>query len=68
MDICPLPWGNQFTSTVMNVGRFVSCLAFLCDPNHPEGLLVSGSGDSTVSNNKQLKIKFQDLLDGLCLF
>lgn len=29
--------------------RFVSCLTFVCNPNFPQGFLVSGSGDSTVS-------------------
>lgn len=35
----------------------MSCLAFVCAPDYPEGFLVSGSGDSTVSNNKKLKVK-----------
>lgn len=30
-------------------GRFVSCLAFLWTEEYPQGFLVSGSGDSTVS-------------------
>ncbi|KAA3463109.1 tRNA (guanine-N(7)-)-methyltransferase non-catalytic subunit wdr4 [Gossypium australe] len=28
--------------------RFVSCLAFICTPDSPQGILVSGGGDSTV--------------------
>lgn len=29
--------------------RFVSCIAFVHDQGCPQGLLISGSGDSTVS-------------------
>ncbi|KAI5315938.1 hypothetical protein L3X38_045114 [Prunus dulcis] len=31
-----------------SIGRFVSCLAFVCTHECPQGFLVSGSGDSTV--------------------
>ncbi|KAF8394386.1 hypothetical protein HHK36_020594 [Tetracentron sinense] len=30
------------------IGRFVSCLAFVCTPDYPLGFLLSGSGDSKV--------------------
>lgn len=38
-------------------GRFVSCLAFVWDSDNADGLLVSGSGDSTVSNHKNYSHK-----------
>lgn len=37
-------------------GRFVSCLAFVWDSDNPDGLLVSGSGDSTVSDHKIVRM------------
>lgn len=33
----------------VSIDRFVSCLAFICTPDYPQGFLVSGGGDSTVS-------------------
>lgn len=40
------------------IGRFVSCLALVCAPDCAEGFLVSGSGDSTVSNIEKIKINY----------
>ena len=34
--------------------RFISCLVFLCPPEYTYGLLVSGSGDSMVSDHHQI--------------
>lgn len=34
---------------ISTIYRFVSCLDFVCTVDYPQGYLVSGSGDSTVS-------------------
>jgi len=41
--------GESFVFS-LSFGRFVSCLAFVCASDFLTGFLVSGSGDSTVSN------------------
>lgn len=38
----------------MHFGRFVSCLAFVQAKECPQGLLLSGGGDSTVGNSFNL--------------
>ncbi|KAL5561703.1 hypothetical protein UlMin_031450 [Ulmus minor] len=44
----PLDGAHEIQSFCLGHSEFVSCLAFLCPPEYPQGLLVSGSGDSTV--------------------
>ncbi|MED6194796.1 hypothetical protein PIB30_031896 [Stylosanthes scabra] len=44
----PLNGAHEIQSFCLAHTEFVSCLAFVCSPECPQGLLVSGSGDSTV--------------------
>ncbi|RVX20460.1 tRNA (guanine-N(7)-)-methyltransferase non-catalytic subunit wdr4 [Vitis vinifera] len=44
----PLDGAHEIQSFCLGHTEFVSCLAFVCAPDYPEGFLVSGSGDSTV--------------------
>lgn len=44
----PLDGAHEIQSFCLGHTEFVSCLAFICAPDYPEGFLVSGSGDSTV--------------------
>ncbi|KAL6978548.1 hypothetical protein U1Q18_020216 [Sarracenia purpurea var. burkii] len=44
----PLDGAHEIQSFCLGHTEFVSCLAFVCASNYPEGFLVSGSGDSTV--------------------
>ncbi|XP_077245255.1 transducin/WD40 repeat-like superfamily protein isoform X2 [Tasmannia lanceolata] len=44
----PLNGAHEIQSFCLGHTDFVSCLAFLCTPDYPLGLLLSGSGDSTV--------------------
>ncbi|GAV77942.1 WD40 domain-containing protein [Cephalotus follicularis] len=44
----PLDGAHEIQSFCLAHTEFVSCLAFLCSLDHPQGFLVSGSGDSTV--------------------
>ncbi|GMI69356.1 tRNA modification 82 [Hibiscus trionum] len=44
----PLDGAHEIQSFCLGHTEFVSCLAFICAPDSPQGLLVSGGGDSTV--------------------
>ncbi|GLT36350.1 hypothetical protein SLA2020_107340 [Shorea laevis] len=44
----PLDGAHEIQSFCLGHTEFVSCLAFICTLDHPEGFLVSGSGDSTI--------------------
>ncbi|KAL7198762.1 hypothetical protein ACSBR2_021127 [Camellia fascicularis] len=44
----PLDGAHEIQSFCLGHSEFVSCLAFVCASDYPEGFLVSGSGDSTV--------------------
>ncbi|KNA23757.1 hypothetical protein SOVF_022210 [Spinacia oleracea] len=44
----PLKGVHEIQSFCLGHSEFVSCLTFVCNPNFPQGFLVSGSGDSTV--------------------
>ncbi|KAL3517594.1 hypothetical protein ACH5RR_020183 [Cinchona calisaya] len=44
----PLDGAHEIQSFCLGHTEFVSCLAFVCSQDYPQGLLVSGSGDSTV--------------------
>lgn len=44
----PLDGAHEIQSFCLGHTEFVSCIAFLCTPEYPQGFLVSGSGDSTV--------------------
>ncbi|TQD99290.1 hypothetical protein C1H46_015079 [Malus baccata] len=46
----PLDGAHEIQSFSLGHTEFVSCLAFVCTQECPQGFLVSGSGDSTVSN------------------
>ncbi|KAF5727059.1 tRNA (guanine-N(7)-)-methyltransferase non-catalytic subunit wdr4 [Tripterygium wilfordii] len=44
----PLDGAHEIQSYCLGHTEFVSCVAFLCTLDYPHGLLLSGSGDSTV--------------------
>ncbi|MBA0591559.1 uncharacterized protein LOC105762607 [Gossypium raimondii] len=44
----PLDGAHEVQSFCLGHTEFVSCLAFICTPDSPQGILVSGGGDSTV--------------------
>ncbi|KAF4348258.1 hypothetical protein G4B88_002659 [Cannabis sativa] len=44
----PLDGAHEIQSFCLGHTEFVSCLAFVCTQEYPQGFLVSGSGDSTV--------------------
>ncbi|PRQ26071.1 putative transcription factor WD40-like family [Rosa chinensis] len=44
----PLDGAHEIQSFALGHTEFVSCLAFVCTQEFPQGFLVSGSGDSTV--------------------
>ncbi|TYJ03097.1 hypothetical protein E1A91_A12G004700v1 [Gossypium mustelinum] len=44
----PLDGAHEVQSFCLGHTEFVSCLAFICTPDSPQGSLVSGGGDSTV--------------------
>ncbi|GAA0154515.1 RNA processing factor [Lithospermum erythrorhizon] len=44
----PLDGAHEIQSFCLGHTEFVSCLAFVCNVDFPQGNLVSGSGDSTV--------------------
>ncbi|KAF2325220.1 hypothetical protein GH714_025401 [Hevea brasiliensis] len=44
----PLDGAHEIQSFCLGHTEFVSCLAFICTMDYPQGFLVSGSGDSTV--------------------
>ncbi|GFY98805.1 transducin/WD40 repeat-like superfamily protein [Actinidia rufa] len=44
----PLDGAHEIQSFCLGHTEYVSCLAFVCALEYPEGFLVSGSGDSTV--------------------
>ncbi|KAL7200715.1 hypothetical protein ACSBR1_032613 [Camellia fascicularis] len=44
----PLDGAHEIQSFCLGHTKFVSCLAFVCASDYPEGFLLSGSGDSTV--------------------
>ncbi|GMP90966.1 hypothetical protein CsSME_00041869 [Camellia sinensis var. sinensis] len=44
----PLDGVHEIQSFCLGHTKFVSCLAFVCASDYPEGFLLSGSGDSTV--------------------
>lgn len=44
----PLDGAHEIQSFSLGHTEFVSCLAFVCTQEYPQGFLVSGSGDSTV--------------------
>ncbi|KAL6214684.1 hypothetical protein ACLB2K_014116 [Fragaria x ananassa] len=44
----PLDGAHEIQSFALGHTEFVSCLAFVCTQELPQGFLVSGSGDSTV--------------------
>ncbi|EOX94711.1 hypothetical protein QUC31_004652 [Theobroma cacao] len=44
----PLDGAHEIQSFCLGHKEFVSCLAFICTPDYLQGILVSGSGDSTV--------------------
>ncbi|KAM7495994.1 hypothetical protein LguiA_020408 [Lonicera macranthoides] len=44
----PLDGAHEIQSFCLGHTEFVSCLAFIYNQDHPQGFLVSGSGDSTV--------------------
>ncbi|KAK1270952.1 hypothetical protein QJS04_geneDACA013042 [Acorus gramineus] len=46
----PLTGAHEIQSYCLGHTDYVSCLAFVCTPNYPEGFLLSGSGDSTVGS------------------
>ncbi|KAH9729794.1 tRNA (guanine-N(7)-)-methyltransferase non-catalytic subunit [Citrus sinensis] len=45
----PLDGAHEIQSFCLGHTEFVSCLDFVCTVDYPQGYLVSGSGDSTVS-------------------
>ncbi|TYJ03095.1 hypothetical protein E1A91_A12G004700v1 [Gossypium mustelinum] len=44
----PLDGAHEVQSFCLGHTEFVSCLAFICTPDSPQGSLVSGGGDSTL--------------------
>ncbi|XP_062085607.1 uncharacterized protein LOC133791703 [Humulus lupulus] len=44
----PLDGAHEIQSFCLGHTEFVSCLAFVCTQEYPQGFIVSGSGDSTV--------------------
>ncbi|KAJ0974100.1 hypothetical protein J5N97_016065 [Dioscorea zingiberensis] len=44
----PLNGAHEIQSFCLGHTDFVSCLAFICPSDYPQGFLLSGSGDSTV--------------------
>ncbi|XP_047315960.1 tRNA (guanine-N(7)-)-methyltransferase non-catalytic subunit wdr4-like [Impatiens glandulifera] len=44
----PSDGANEIQSFCLGHTQYVSCLSFICTSQHPDGFLVSGSGDSTV--------------------
>nr|DAD19583.1 TPA_asm: hypothetical protein HUJ06_021046 [Nelumbo nucifera] len=44
----PLNGAHEIQSFCLGHTEFVSCLAFVCSSDYPNGFLLSGSGDSTV--------------------
>ncbi|KAE8686148.1 Transducin/WD40 repeat-like superfamily protein isoform 2 [Hibiscus syriacus] len=44
----PLDGAHEIQSFCLGHTEFVSCLAFISSPDSPQGILVSGGGDSTV--------------------
>ncbi|KAJ8899294.1 hypothetical protein K2173_018268 [Erythroxylum novogranatense] len=44
----PLDGAHEIQSFCLGHSEFVSCLAFICTVDYPQGFLLSGSGDSTV--------------------
>ncbi|TYG39293.1 hypothetical protein ES288_D12G004700v1 [Gossypium darwinii] len=44
----PLDGAHEVQSFCLGHTEFVSCLPFICTPDSPQGILVSGGGDSTV--------------------
>ncbi|XP_050237247.1 uncharacterized protein LOC126686968 isoform X2 [Mercurialis annua] len=44
----PLDGAHEIQSFCLGHTEFVSCLAFICYADYPQGFLISGSGDSTV--------------------
>ncbi|CAM8895052.1 unnamed protein product [Rhodiola kirilowii] len=44
----PLDGAHEIQSFCLGHTEFVSCITFVSSPDHPQGFLVSGSGDSTV--------------------
>nr|XP_043621182.1 tRNA (guanine-N(7)-)-methyltransferase non-catalytic subunit wdr4 [Erigeron canadensis] len=44
----PIDGAHEIQSYCLSHTEFVSCLAFVYNQDHPQGYLVSGSGDSTV--------------------
>ncbi|GMI98761.1 tRNA modification 82 [Hibiscus trionum] len=44
----PLDGAHEIQSFCLGHTEFVSCLAFISTPDSPQGILVSGGGDSTV--------------------
>ncbi|KAG4916110.1 hypothetical protein JHK87_053667 [Glycine soja] len=61
----PLNGAHQIQSFCLGHTEFVSCLAFIQAQECPQGLLLSGSGDSTVSNlfNIPAYFLYDSLLD-----
>nr|GMC86557.1 tRNA (guanine-N(7)-)-methyltransferase non-catalytic subunit wdr4 isoform X1 [Ipomoea batatas]GMD68992.1 tRNA (guanine-N(7)-)-methyltransferase non-catalytic subunit wdr4 isoform X1 [Ipomoea batatas] len=44
----PLNGAHEIQSFCLGHTEFVTCLAFVCNPDFPQGFLVSGGGDSTI--------------------
>ncbi|PIA44969.1 hypothetical protein AQUCO_01700499v1 [Aquilegia coerulea] len=44
----PFSGAHEIQSFCLGHTEFVSCLSFVCTQEHPQGFLLSGSGDSTV--------------------
>nr|GMD73013.1 tRNA (guanine-N(7)-)-methyltransferase non-catalytic subunit wdr4 isoform X1 [Ipomoea batatas] len=44
----PLNGAHEIESFCLGHTEFVTCLAFVCNPDFPQGFLVSGGGDSTI--------------------
>uniref|UniRef100_A0A7N0SYE8 tRNA (guanine-N(7)-)-methyltransferase non-catalytic subunit n=1 Tax=Kalanchoe fedtschenkoi TaxID=63787 RepID=A0A7N0SYE8_KALFE len=44
----PLHGAHEIQSFCLGHIEFVSCMTFISSPDHPQGFIVSGSGDSTV--------------------
>lgn len=58
---------NSHSYFDVSIPRFVSCLTFVSSQDYPEGLLVSGSGDSTVSLSRSSESSLS-LIDKYCIF
>lgn len=57
----PLDGAHEIQSFCLGHTEYVTSLAFICTPDCPEGFLVSGGGDSTMSFQKLLTLHIHSL-------